>query len=225
MDSGFYSLALQFDTGAIASSALKIKDAHFDLSFKHIDLAGMADLTDKLRELYKEPASWRSEPTCQAMMAVLKAQGMPLLLKQPVLSLDRIGVETASGQVLLSGTVSMPGVTAEDLANASGATGLMQKLVGDFEVSLDDSALAELPGAASLLPQLDDMAQQGYFTHEDGRWHATIHSAQGQATFNGKPFAPGALAPAPAPSPGPCAAGTPGSALSHRKRRSSLTAA
>ncbi len=204
VDSGLYSLALQFDTGAIGSNALKIKDAHFDLTFKHIDLVGMADLTDKMRDLYKDPSATDPIQHSQAMLAVLKQQGGALLLKQPQLSLDRVGVETASGQVLLTGTLSIPGVTAEDLANASGATALMQKLVADFEVSLDDSALSELPGAASLQPQLETMAQQGFFTHDGGRWHTTIHSAQGQSTFNGKPFQPGAMAPAaPAPSPAP----------------------
>ena len=91
-------------------------------------------------------------------------------------------------------------MTAEDLASDAGIAALKQKLVGDFEVSLDDSALNELPGTSSILPQLENMAQHGYFTHDNGRWHATIHSANGQNSFNGKLFEPAALAP-PAPPP------------------------
>jgi len=163
-------------------------------------MATLAALIDKIRELYKQQAS---DPTkySQNMAAALREQGLPLLLKQPVLSLDRIGLDTMSGQVLLTGTLSIPGLTAADLAGDAGAPALMQKLVGDFELSLDDSALNELPGTGSILPQLETMAQQGYFTHENGHWHATIHSAGGQNTFNGKPFQPGAMAAAPAPQP------------------------
>ena len=200
VDSGFISYALQFDTGAVGAAGLKLKDAHFDLSFKHLDMVTLAALIDKIRELYKQQAS---DPTkySQNMAAALREQGLPLLLKQPVLSLDRIGLDTMSGQVLLTGTLSIPGLTAADLAGDAGAPALMQKLVGDFELSLDDSALNELPGTGSILPQLETMAQQGYFTHENGHWHATIHSAGGQNTFNGKPFQPGAMAAAPAPQP------------------------
>jgi uncharacterized protein YdgA (DUF945 family) len=200
VDGGFMSIAVQFDTGAVGASGVKLKDAHFDLSFKHLDIATLAALTDKLRALYKEQAADPSKYS-QAMTAALKAQGLPLLLKQPELSLDRIGLDTASGQVLLTGTLRIPGVTAEDLASDGGTPALMQKLVGDFELTLDDSALNELPGAGSALPQLENMAQQGYFTHENGHWHTTIHSAGTQSTFNGKPFQPGAMAPAPAPQP------------------------
>jgi uncharacterized protein YdgA (DUF945 family) len=202
VDGSFMSIALQFDTGAVGAAGLKLKDAHFDLSFKHLDMATLSALTDRLRALYKEQAS---DPTqySQAMSAALKAQGLPLLLKQPELSLDRIGVDTTSGQILLTGTLRIPGVTAEDLASDAATMALMQKLVGDFELSLDDSALNELPGAAGVLPQLENMAQQGYVTHENGHWHATIHTAGTQSTFNGKPFQPGAMAPPPAPAPKP----------------------
>jgi uncharacterized protein YdgA (DUF945 family) len=202
VDGGFMSIAVQFDTGAIGASGVKLKDAHFDLSFKHLDMATLAVLTDKLRALYKQQAS---DPTkySQAMSALLKEQALPLLLKQPELSLDRIGLDTASGQVLLTGTLRIPGVTNEDLASDAGTTALMQKLVGDFEFMLDDSALNELPGAAGVLPQLENMAQQGYFTHENGHWHTSIHTAGTQSTFNGKAFQPGALAPPPAPAAQP----------------------
>jgi uncharacterized protein YdgA (DUF945 family) len=199
IDGGFMSIALQLDSGAIGAAEVKLKDAKFDLSFKHLDMAALAALTDKLRALYKQQASDPAKYS-QNMAAVLKEQGLPLLLKQPVLSLDRIGLDTMSGQVLLTGTLSIPGVTAADLASDAGIAALKQKLVGDFEVSLDDSALNELPGTSSILPQLENMAQHGYFTHENGRWHATIHSANGQNSFNGKLFEPAALAP-PTPPP------------------------
>lgn len=204
VDGSFMSVAVQFDTGALAASGVKLKDANFDLSFKHLDMATLAAFTDKIRAVYKEQAKEQATDPLkysQLMSATIKEQALPLLLKQPVLSLDRIGLDTASGQVLLTGTLSMPGVTAADLSSDAALQGLMVKLVGDFDVSLDDSALNELPGASSVLSQLENMAQQGYFTHENGRWHATIHSAGGQNTFNGKPFVPGAMAAAPPPPP------------------------
>lgn len=200
IDSGFMSFALQLDSGAVGVAGVKLKDVYFDFTFKHLDVATLAALNDKIRALYKGNASAPAQNP-QAMLALIKAQGLPLLLKQPELSLDRIGLDTASGQVLITGTLGIPGVTAEDLAGDAPSSALMQKLVGDFEVSLDDNALNELPGAASVLPQLQTMAQQGYFTHENGRWHTSIHSAGAQSTFNGKPFQPGAMASAPAPQP------------------------
>lgn len=202
VEGGFISFAIQLDTGAVAAAGVKLKDAHFDLSLRHLDMAALAALTDKIRAIYQEQAKEQtSDPlkNSQLMSATLRERGLPLLLKQPVLSLDRIGLDTTSGQVLLTGTLRMPGVTAEDLASDAATSALLQKLVGDFELSLDDSALNELPGAGSIPPQLETMAQQGYFTHDNGRWHATIHSAGGQNTFNGKPFDPNALNPAPAP--------------------------
>lgn len=201
IDSGFFSFALQLDSGAVGAAGVKLKDVYLDFSFKHLDMATLATLNDKLRALYKKDKGGDAAQNSQAIMALLKEQGLPLLLKQPELSIDRVGLDTASGQVLFTGTLAIPGVTAEDLAGAAGSTALLQKLVGDFEIALDDSALNELPGTASILPQLQNMAQQGYFTHENGRWHATIHSVGEQSTFNGKVFQPGAMAPAPPPQP------------------------
>jgi uncharacterized protein YdgA (DUF945 family) len=202
-DDGYLNAAITSGTGAVVTTPLTLKSAHFDITFKHLEMESLEKLTSALRDLRADKTVDPAERT-QKTLGILQTQGAALLTHQPELGIDRISLTTAGGELLLTGGLRLHDFSAADIAPGADRTLLVQKVDIDLDFSCDEAFLKTLPGAgASLEPQLQTFVQQGLATLDNGKFHTKVLFRQGQATFNGKPFQAGAGATGPGAPPGP----------------------
>jgi uncharacterized protein YdgA (DUF945 family) len=188
-DAGYLDMGVKFDTGAITSTIVKLQAAHFDFTMMHLQMQALETINKKVRELNRQAGAPATDPG--KLLAGLREPIAALMLEHPEIRLDRVGVDTNSGQIRLSGAVRMSGAASADFAEGANPKDLLAKVEGDFDFSMDDAALAELPGAGSRPDaQLQALAQQGFMDHSNGRWKSKIRYAHAQVTLNGKPFPP-----------------------------------
>jgi uncharacterized protein YdgA (DUF945 family) len=191
-DAGHMDMGIQVGSGAITSAMIKLKEAHFDFTFAHLKMQALESINEKMRQLNREiSAASAADPG--KVFAAIRAPVADLMLDHPEIHVDQIDVSTGGGQLLLTGTVRMADLAAADLAEGANPKDLLAKVLADLDISMDDAALAELPGGGSrAVAQLQPMSQQGFLDHSNGRWHSKIHYAKAQLTLNGKPFPPAA---------------------------------
>ncbi|HXC08407.1 MAG TPA: YdgA family protein [Steroidobacteraceae bacterium] len=199
VDEGFMTVSAKTSIGAITSAPVTLTGAHFDIAFRHLELESLEALTSEMQQVNGRvglaPAARSAE-----LLSVLKQQGAPLLARQPELAIDRISFANAKGEAVLKGLVRLAGVTSADFADGADARVFLAKLDMDLDLTLDDALLQSLPGGPNSAKQLQSLADQGLFTHDNGKFHTAILFRHGQMTFNGKPFQPG-IAPPASPTP------------------------
>jgi len=186
-NAGFMDNGGKFDTGAISATNLNLKAAHIDLTLQHLQMQSLEALTKKIREVNQQTSTSPSQ-NIQALMEAIRGPLIDLLLAQPDIRLDQISLVTNGGQAVLTGVLALDNFAAADLAEGADPKALLRKLDANLELSVDDATIAELPGANAGSAQLQPLMQQGLIDHQNARWHTKIRYAQGQLTFNGKPF-------------------------------------
>lgn len=200
---GYLEAVVTIGTGAVVTAPLTLKSAHFDITFKHLQMEALEKLTAALRDLRADKTVDPNERT-QKTLGILQTQGADLLTHQPELGIDRISLANADGDLLITGGLRLQDFTAADIAPGADPKRLVQKVDIDLDFSCDEAFLKTLPGAgAGLGSQLQAFVQQGLATLANGKYHTKIVFHQGQATFNGKPFQAGLGAtPSPRAPPG-----------------------
>jgi hypothetical protein len=126
------------------------------------------------------------------MFAPFKEQGLELLKHDPEVVLDRIGVDTDSGDGYLTGIIKLKGVTADDFA--VGATAMVGKIDADLTIDVARTLVEKFGGAVAVAGALES----GYVEVKGGRLVCQIVFQDGELTINGKPQAiPGLGGPPP----------------------------
>ena len=188
-DNGFMTLSSKTGIGAMAAP-VALSAVHFDIAFRHLEMESMERLTAAMREANVDPASAPAERSAK-MLAVFKQQGVPLLLHQPEIAIDRVSVATADGQALLTGWVRLSGVAAADFAAGADPAAVIQKLDVELDLTFDEAMLKNVPGAgADAGARVQMLADQGLLTRQTAKSARKILFHRGQTTFNGKLFRP-----------------------------------
>ena len=191
-DAGFMDMAFQFGSGDINSASWRLKGVHFDFTLKHLQMQALEAINQKMQALNQQQGS-AAAANSGTLLAAIKGPAVDLLLQHPEIRFEQISVATNTGRALLSGVLRLHDVTAADFADDTNPKALVTKMEADLDLSIDDGALAELPGAVSRADsQLQPMLQQGFLSHANGRWQTKIRYALGQLTLNGKAFPPAA---------------------------------
>ncbi len=202
-DGEFIDMALSLGSGAVHAAAANLKATHLDFSFTHLQMQAMETMSEKMQAFNQQRAGASSAPDPGAMFAALKEPAIALLLQNPELHFDLVGFETAHGAVALKGVVRLVGVAAADLAPGADPKALVAKVEANLDLSIDDAALAEMPGMGPTGGQkLQAMAKQGFVNRQGNGWHSKIRFSQGQLTMNDQPFSPAAMSGQQAPPPG-----------------------
>jgi uncharacterized protein YdgA (DUF945 family) len=194
---GFEDTILKFDSGDITGPAVNFKAIHVDLTLRHLKLEALRAL-NKASQDYNLHLQGASQADRQEMLVKLKDPILALLAAGAQINLDQIGFETQGGNALVSGTLHFSNITDADFTGENPWKNAFAKADADLQVSIDDGAVAALPGQGAA-EQLQKYADQGVLTHANGKWSTTLHLAGGNFTANGKPVAPPSTAPAPAP--------------------------
>lgn len=176
----FVDIGFKLGSGAIQATAVNFKEAHYDLTIRHVH----ATTFDKVM------ATWKSSGE-EANNGDL----LEFLKHDPELSIDRISVATEEGEGIIKGTIRLKGVTAEDLQ--AGGMGIVTRIVADFDVNISEAMLARLTGHPETA---DSVVQEGLVERKEGHLVSKILFEDGKLTINGKEQAlPGLGGPAPQP--------------------------
>jgi uncharacterized protein YdgA (DUF945 family) len=187
-DAGFMDMEVQLSSGMIDSAALKLQAAHFDMTLRHLQMQALETLNKNMQEFNRQPGGASAAGT-DKLLAAMRGPAADLLLQRPEMHFDRISLATNSGQIALKGVVRPSDVAAADFADGVDPKAFFGKILADFEFSIDDAALTELPFAAARADaQLQALASRGFANHDKGRWLMTIRYEHGQTIVNGKPF-------------------------------------
>jgi uncharacterized protein YdgA (DUF945 family) len=189
-DKDFVDMSVKMSSGSIAKAPVALTGARFDVTFRHLEMESLEQLTSAMQDLNQDRTLTPAARTEQ-MLPLLKQQGARLLTQQPQIAFDQVSIANAGGALILQGLVQMPGVTSADFADGANPKGMIQKLDADLDLSVDAALLKSLPGGVDGAAQLQRLASQGFATQENGRFHTRILFHGGQLTFNGKPFRAG----------------------------------
>jgi uncharacterized protein YdgA (DUF945 family) len=187
-NAGFMDMEFQLSSGVIDSTGLKLQAAHFDMTLRHLQMQALETLNKNMQEFNRQPGGASAAGT-DKLLAAMRGPAADLLLQRPEMHFDRISLVTNGGQIALQGVVRPSDVMAADFADSADPKALFGKILADFEFSIDDAALTELPFAAARADaQLQALASRGFANHDKDRWLMTIRYEHGQTTVNGKPF-------------------------------------
>ena len=189
-DHGFLTLSMKMSSGSVAKMPVALTGAHFDVTFRHLEMESLEQLVSASRELNQDSTLTPAART-EKMLSLLRQQSARLLAQQPQIAFDQVSIANAGGTAVLKGLLQLPGVTSDDFADDASPKGMIQKLDADLDLTVDEALLKSLPGGADGAMQLQRLASQGLATQENGRFHTKILFRRGQLTFNGKPFRPG----------------------------------
>jgi uncharacterized protein YdgA (DUF945 family) len=189
-DHGFVTMSMKMSSGSIAAMPVALTGAHFDVTFRHLEMESLEQLVSATRELNQDRTLTPAART-EKILSLFKQQSERLLARQPQIAFDQVSIANAGGAAVLKGLLQLPGVTSADFADDASPKGMIQKLDADLDLTVDEALLKSLPGGADGAMQLQRLASQGLATQENGRFHTRILFHRGQLTFNGKPFRPG----------------------------------
>jgi uncharacterized protein YdgA (DUF945 family) len=189
-DDGFVTMTMNLSSGSIAKAPVALTGAHFDVTFRHLEMESLEQLASVARELNQDRTLTPAART-EKMLPLLKQQSARLLAQQPQIAFDQVSIANAGGAAILKGLLQLPGVTSADFADSTNPKGIIQKLDADLDLTVDEALLKSLPGGVDGATQLQRLASQGLVTQENGRFHTRILFHRGLLTFNGQPFRPG----------------------------------
>jgi uncharacterized protein YdgA (DUF945 family) len=217
--SDFIDTVAKIGLDSVSAMTFKASDIHYDFSLRHLHGPTYAELTEKLREVYAATLSGDMKDPSR-IFEPLKQYGTILLEHNPEFVIDRIGLAMPEGTAQISGTMSLPGFTRNDLATSPMA--LLTKLDASVDFAVDEGLLnrnwssptpaamtpteggpdasspvaTEEPAAPSRLQamqsQMAMFEQQGYVVRQGSRLTSHLVFRKGALTVNGKPMGPGA---------------------------------
>lgn len=181
------------DTATFA--AVQVKNLAYSVSFEHVDGPSFASLMQAIR------AAARAAPanTAQAQAGIrnaLRHYGADLLLHDPVLDIRQVGFAMPEGSFLLSGKVSVPGLSPADLQWPAAVVALRTHAEITADLRVDNGLVQKLltmGGANSRFSaQLTSFEQQGYLTAGPSAVTTHLDYSAGRLTLNSHPFPPAA---------------------------------
>lgn len=181
--------------------------AHLDMSGKNLHARSLAQLQ---RSIAGMQSMAQPQPGADPMAALkpLVTAMVGLLKHDPQMSIDRLSFHTPNGEVLVTASMRVPGVTAEDAQNFMMLT---QKISVAADLVVPEALLMMPFGPAAASPemaatqlqarqqQIASLVEQGYLFREGALLKSRIQYSAGQVAINGLPFDPMALQQRPMP--------------------------
>jgi uncharacterized protein YdgA (DUF945 family) len=193
----FVSMAAQFGTGAIKSQQLSmvgvdLKEVHYNFSLRHLHAPTFEKIVGAWNQMYTSPAALADME--KTVFGPMKEHGAELLKHDPEFGIDRVGIVTPDGEIVVKGVIKLVGATVDDFS-AAGPMGLIGKVDADITLTADLKAVNKLPNGAQAV---DGAVQSGYAEKKGEQLVSHITFKQGNLLVNGKPQAiPGMGGPPP----------------------------
>lgn len=158
---------------------LEIKGIHYDFTFRHLHVGTLDKLTAAVKESYTQPVATLADAEAR-IFEPMKEHGLALLKYEPVLSVDRVGLETPEGEAVIKGTVRLEGVSDADFPPSAA---LFEKLAADLTIEVAQKLLDKIPNGATSAGMAVD---QGFAKREGDKLVSRIEYRNGTLTVNGQ---------------------------------------
>jgi uncharacterized protein YdgA (DUF945 family) len=195
VDGKFMNVAAKFGIGKLEVEKQNLRDMHFDITAKHLELEPLEKLTKAMSDAYADPV----DSANQAQTAVIDPwieHGGALAMNDPEVLFDRVSVANADGEMLITGVLRLKGVTKQDAE--MGLMALFGKLEADFDLKVTEKMVLGFDPSGGAKGQVDAYVQQGMLERKGGDLVAKLQYRSGNVTVNGKPVAlPGFGGPPP----------------------------
>lgn len=203
----YLNSAVRYDVGTLTlpgpdGAAQTLRDLQLHLSLGHLarePLARLATLLNEAPALKETPtAPDPADPFATldpARQAQARADLLTLLKDTPVLRLERLNVTQPTGNVTLTGQLSLPGAASlsdpelQGLADQPAAALSLADV--QLKLSGTQAALNTLLGSAGPFAQMVDtetLIGAGYLTRSGDQLSLDLRFEQGRATLNGQPL-------------------------------------
>ncbi|MBL8521278.1 MAG: YdgA family protein, partial [Betaproteobacteria bacterium] len=140
----FIDVAVRLKAAKVSTRDIEASGAEYAFSLKHLHAPSFQQLNKAMSQV-KPPARGApgAPPDTAALMAqmgevqkLMKTHGLTLLQNDPVLAIDRIQIKLKEGELKASGTLRIPGVTAQDIDNPFT---LLPKIDAQAEVTIPEA--------------------------------------------------------------------------------------
>lgn len=180
---------------AATFAAVQVKNVAYSVSFEHVDGASFASLMQAIRTAAR--AAGANPAQAQAgIQSALRQYGTDILSHDPVLDIRQVGFAMPEGSFLLSGKVSVPGLSPADLQWPAAVVALRTHAEITADLRVDNGLVQKLltmGGANPKFPaQLTSFEQQGYLTAGPSAVTTHLAYSAGRLTLNDHPFPPAA---------------------------------
>jgi uncharacterized protein YdgA (DUF945 family) len=195
VDGKFMDAIAKFGIGKLEVEKQNLRDMHFDITVKRLELEPLEKLSKAMSDAYADPV----DSAKQAEAAVIDPwteHGGALAMNNPEMLFDRVTVANADGEMLITGALRLKGVTKQDVE--MGLMALFGKLEADFDLKVTEKMLLGFDESGGAKGQIDAYVQQGMLERKGGDLVAKLQYRAGDVTVNGKPVAlPGFGGPPP----------------------------
>lgn len=224
-DNQFMDIKAVLKAAKVTSTEFDASDVEYALSMRHLHAQSFQQLTKAMQSAGPKPGEAKQDTAAlmaqmAAMQKAAKTHGLTLLKNEPVIAIDRMNIKLKEGEMKMSGSVKVPGVTEADFdqplnllgkidaaatlsipeafaRNQYAKTKLRQlKAMGN----VDEAKTTEVAAAAGseFAMLLAGFAQEGYVTTDGGQLNSRVSYKGGSLLVNDKPFNPmGAVRSAP----------------------------
>lgn len=201
----YLNSTVKYDVGTLTlpgpDGPQSLRDLQLHLSLGHLAREPLARLTTLLNEASQDQpdaSGAASDPLAAlspAQQTQARADLLALLKDNPVLRLERLNITQATGNVTLTGQLSLPGAASlsdpelQGLADQPAAALSLADL--QLKLSGTQAALNTLLGSAGPFAQMvdtDTLIGAGYLTRSGDQLSLDLRFEQGRATLNGQPL-------------------------------------
>ncbi|MFN4250722.1 DUF945 family protein [Deinococcus sp.] len=201
----YLNSTVKYDVGTLTlpgpDGPHSLRDLQLHLSLGHLAREPLARLTTLLNEASQDQpdaSGAASDPLAAlspAQQTQARADLLALLKDNPVLRLERLNITQPTGNVTLTGQLSLPGAASlsdpelQGLADQPAAALALADL--QLKLSGTQAALNTLLGSAGPFAQMVDtetLIGAGYLTRSGDQLSLDLRFEQGRATLNGQPL-------------------------------------
>ena len=228
-DNQFMDAKVGARAARVVTADVDVADVDYAFSMRHLHAPSLAQWTKAMKAAGPKQAGAKPDTAAlmaqmEAMQSAMKIHGVALLKYEPVIAIDRINLKTKDGEMKMSGTVRLPGVTDADMQQPFNLIGKVdaaatiaipeafarnqfaQSKVRAAKTQLGDLSEAQATEIAAtagseFAQMLATFGQQGYFVSEGGLLKSKIAFKGGALMINDKPFNPMGAAPPAMPPP------------------------
>lgn len=195
----YFKYVFRLGTGAVQYAALdaaglKLRQVHYDFTLRHLHVPTLQTMMAGIREVSARAGDDPEQRQAQ-VMELLRGQGAALLAHNPELLIDRIGIVTPEGDLVLKGSIRLVGTSEADVS--AGMAGLVPRIAAELDLDTVQAVVEKFPNGAAAVGM---GISNGFLKREGAKLSSHIEFRDGVLSVNGKavPLPPG-LAGQPPP--------------------------
>jgi uncharacterized protein YdgA (DUF945 family) len=193
----YLNMDVSLGTSALQAQQFAATKVVYEVHLGHAFGPAVAAMTKDLRAAQIDAAaSANPDPYTTKVMEAFKTSGVEILLHDPVLQIPRVGFTTPDGELLMSISATLPGITRADFDVAPQLLGptVLRHLQASLDIRIDTALLDKLLDSTgkgeTIAGQLQGLQRQGYIKLDGKALTTHLVFQNGQLKVNDLPFPP-----------------------------------